>query len=135
GPLHPADHDVRAVLVGVGHHAFQRLGAEVVVGPHEIDVPARGDVQRAVTGSRGTTGVLLVDHLDRAGILCRETIELRPAVVRGAVVHRNDLQAVQPDALPHQGVEAVGEVGHRVVDRHDHADIGYGAHRLLSHHG
>ena len=110
---------------------LQRLGAEVVVGAEEEDVPAGGQVQAAVARARRTAGILLVQHLERARILRRPAVQLGAAAVGGPVVDGDDLQPVDPDALIDQRAQALRQVRHRVVHGHHHTDVGSAHHYLF----
>lgn len=126
GADHLAHHDVGAVLVRTLHHALQRLRTEVVVGTDEVHVPPRGHLQGTVARRCRTAGVLLVENLDGARVFRREAVQFRTAPVSGSVVHGDDFKSVHTDALPHERVQALGEVWHRVVHGHDHGNIRVG---------
>ncbi len=127
---HLPDHHVGLVGVGGGDHPLQRLFAEVVVRAYEVDETAGGHVQRPVAGRGGASRVRLVQHLHHVGMALGVPVELGTAAVGRSVVDGHDLQPLQADALPDQGVQALREVRHGVVDGDDDGDVGLSSHAI-----
>ncbi len=126
-PDHLAEDHVGAVGVGRGDHAFQCLGAEPVVGVQEEHVAAGGQVQADVARLGGAARVLLVDH-PHGRAPCGEAVEFLAGAVGGPVVDRDDLQPFGADRLLEDGLDALDQVGHRVVGGDDDTDVGWGGH-------
>ncbi len=122
-PGHPAEHHVGAVALGRRHQALQRLGPQVVVGVEEEDVAPPRQVEPGVARPSGPSGGGLV-HRSHLRMPHRVVIEHGSAAVRRSVVDRDDLQPLQPDALPDHRVEALPQVRLDVVHGHDHRDHG-----------
>lgn len=123
---HLADDHVGLVGVGAGDHPLQRLLAEVVVRADEVHEATGRQVQGAVARGGRAARVGLVDDGEDVRVPLRVAVEFLAAVVGRTVVDGHDLEPLVTDALAHQRVEALGEVRHRVVDGHDHRDIGCG---------
>ena len=112
--------DVGAVAVGHREHAFERLGAEVVVRVAEEHVSAAGVGEADVARPAGAAGLRLPDDPDDAAVVGGVEVEQVGAAVGGPVVHDDDLLA---DPLDQQGGQAPVQIGPAVVNRNDDADI------------
>ena len=100
-----AEHDVGAVAVGHRDHAFERLGAQVVVGVAEEDVAAGGVLDADVARPPGAAGAGDADDLDAALVVGGVEVEQFVAAVGRSVVDDDDLLS---DPLDQRGGRGTG---------------------------
>ena len=113
--------------VGVGVQQL-RMAAQPVQRPDVVGVQ-QGDVLAAHRAQAGVdrldeAAVLLADHLDAIGI----SGEHVGGVVRGAVVHDDDLNGTARRLLGERGVQCLGQVPGEVVGGDDHRHARPGGH-------
>ena len=119
-PPEAADHQISPGGPGGADQPLGSGGGQVVVPVHKLEVLPRSPLQSGIAGG-GYPGVGLVEHV-KAGVGGGPGVTEGGAGVGGAVIHQPHLQVLP--RLGGNGVQAVVQIGLRVVDRHDNADEG-----------
>ena len=97
---------------------FIHFRRDIVVGIHKADPCAPCCVQPGVAGGRKPP-VFLVDHPD-AGILRGGGIAQRRAIIRRAVLHKDQLKVRK--GLRQNGINTFWQIAFHIVHRHDDAE-------------
>ena len=97
---------------------FTGIAGKLVIRIHEIYILAPGKLQPPVSG-RGYAAIFLVDYKKIVRIPGRIGVTDGSTVIRGTIIHKNQLNPVDTDALGNYTFNGLFQIQFHIVYRHN----------------